>query len=48
MATYAKKIKPEDPYLVNLTASLALRKMRRANSLIFKSGSKHEGNATLP
>ena len=41
-------IKPEEIPLVNLTASLALRKMRRANSLIFTNVSKHEGNETPP
>ena len=39
-------IKPEEIPLFNLTASLALRKMRRTNSLIFTNVSKHEGNAT--
>ena len=40
--------KPEEITLVNLTASLALKKKRRANSLIFTNVSKHEGNATPP
>ena len=41
-------IKPAEPPLVNLTASLALRRVRRTNSLIFSSEHKNKGNATPP